>query len=319
MRSAWAVVIATLGLSATQARAHGPAPILPVRPAEVEASTTSGVVALQTPGPDAILIREGTFTMGASAAEIEGARMICLGEPMAAPCSDTRFIEEYPDHEVFLSDFWMDRTEVTVAQYRRCVASGDCLEPPYASGAMRFDQPNFPVTMVSWYDATNYCRWAGGRLPTEAEWERAARGTKRRHFPWGNVYNGALSNHGKVLGELTHNDPRISWLVWASSEDPDDSDGFLELAPVGSFRDGRSPEGFMDLAGNVEEWVSDYFQAQYPKGSLVNPKGPDSGPYRVSRGGGYMHGRHQLRSTSRRFELPSTRRPWRGFRCVREG
>jgi formylglycine-generating enzyme len=319
MRLKAAFVLVVLSLGATSASAHGPSSsFAPARPATTEASASSGMVVLETPGPNAILIREGTFTMGSSAAEIEGARELCQSEPMATPCADSRFIEEYPDHEVFLSDYWLDRTEVTVAQYRRCVAAGDCLEPPYASGATRFDQPNFPVVMVSWYDATNYCRWVGGRLPTEAEWERAARGPKRRRFPWGNVYNGILANHGKILGELTHHDPRALWLVAGSSEEPDETDGFMELAPVASFRDGRTTEGVMDLAGNVEEWVFDYFKPQYPEGSVVNPRGPDSGGLRVLRGGGYVHGRHQMRTTSRRYDLPSMRRPWRGFRCARD-
>lgn len=315
MRPNAALVLVVLGICATQASARTPnAPTTPVQPSS-EAQTSDGMITLRTPGPDAILIREGLFTMGSSAEDLALARTLCSGEPMGKNCAELRFVEEYPAHEVFLSDFWMDRTEVTVAQYRRCVASGQCLEPPYGAGAARFDQPNFPVVNVSWYDATNYCRWAGGRLPTEAEWERAARGPKGRRFPWGNVYNSALANHGKVFGEVMHN--RLQWVVYASSEEEDESDGFLEIAPVSSFRDGRTPDGFHDLAGNVEEWVSDYFQPQYPEGSLVNPRGPDQGEFRSVRGGSYIHGRHQLRTTARRFDLPSMRRPWRGFRCAR--
>lgn len=315
MRAKAALVLVVLGMSVARANARtpslAPSPALPTS----EAQTSAGLVTLHAPSADAILIREGTFTMGSSADDIALARTLCMGEPMASKCSDFRFVEEYPAHEVFLSDFWMDRTEVTVTQYRRCVAAGQCLEPPYASGASRFDQPDFPVVMVNWFDATNYCTWAGGRLPTEAEWERAARGLKGRRFPWGNVYNGGLTNHGKVLGELMHN--RLQWLVWSPAEAHDDSDGFLELAPVASFRDGRTPDGFHDLAGNVEEWVFDNFQPQYPEGSALNPRGPDQGPYRVLRGGSYTHGRHQLRTTARHFDIPGMRRPWRGFRCVR--
>lgn len=268
---------------------------------------------LRTPGPDAILIREGVFMMGSSEDDLDFARALCAAEPMGKSCSEWRFAEESPSHEVYLSDVWMDRTEVTVAQYRRCVAAGQCLEPPYATGATRFDQPELPVVMVSWFDATNYCEWVGGRLPTEAEWERAAKGTGGRRFPWGNVYNGALTNHGKLFGELVH-----EWIAVATSEEVDDSDGFFELAPVASFRDGRTPEGFHDLAGNVEEWVHDYFQPRYPEGSIVKPRGPEQGEHRVVRGGSYIHGRHLLRTTTRRFDVPSTRRPWRGFRCARD-
>lgn len=256
--------------------------------------------------------------MGSSADDIALARTLCAGEPMGHNCSDFRFVEEYPAHEVFLSDYWMDRTEVTVSQYRRCVAAGQCFEAPYASGTTRFDQPDFPVVMVNWFDATNYCTWVGGRLPTEAEWERAARGLKGRRFPWGNVYNGGLSNHGRVLGELMHNDSRLLWIVVGPAEEHDDSDGFFEVAPIASFRDGRTPDGFHDLAGNVEEWVFDKFQPQYPEGSVVNPRGPEQGGARVLRGGSYMHGRHQLRTTARHFDMALVRRPWRGFRCVRD-
>jgi len=316
MRKQAALVLVVLGMSVGQADARGPAPPAAALQPESEGQTSAGTLLLRPPTSDAVLIREGTFTMGSSAEEITNARTLCQAEPMAASCAETRFSEEFPDHEVFLSEYWIDRTEVTVGQYRRCVAAGTCLEPPYASGATRFDQPNFPVVMVNWFDATNYCKWAGGRLPTEAEWERAARGIKRRRFPWGNTYNPALVNHGRVLGELMHD--RFQWLLWSSSDEPDDSDGFLEIAPVSSFREGRTPDGIQDLAGNVEEWVHDYFQPQYPEGSAVNPKGPDQSAWRVLRGGSYIHGRHQLRTTARRFDLPSMRRPWRGFRCVRE-
>ena len=317
MRPNAALVLVVLGICTTRASARTPSsPATPSQPTS-EAQTSAGMITLRAPGPDSILIREGLFIMGSSAEDIALAHTLCAAEPMAKECPEARFAEEHPAHEVFLSDFWMDRTEVTVAQYRRCVAAGPCLEPPYASGATRFDHPNFPVVNVSWYDATNYCTWAGGRLPTEAEWERAARGLKGRRFPWGNVYNGALANHGKVFGELLDNRTMLKWLVVASSEDEDDSDGFLEIAPVGSFREGRTPDGLHDLAGNVEEWVFDYFEAQYPEGSLVNPRGPEQGTFRVLRGGSYIHGRHQLRTTSRRFDMPTMRRPWRGFRCVR--
>jgi formylglycine-generating enzyme len=181
-------------------------------------------------------------------------------------------------HEVMLSAYYIDRTEVTVAAYRRCVTLGRCAEPPYASGGQRFDRGDYPVTLVSWNDADEYCRFAGGRLPTEAEWERAARGTDGRHFPWGNLYNKRVANHG-ALG--LENGP-------FSLENADDSDGYFELAPVGSFPAGRSPDGIDDLAGNVEEWVADAiddFNARYSAVSEVNPKGAGIGLFRGVRGG----------------------------------
>jgi formylglycine-generating enzyme required for sulfatase activity len=202
---------------------------------------------------------------------------------------------------VYLSDFWIDRTEVTVAAYGRCVAAGACAPPPYAEGGERFDRPDYPVVLVSWNDARRFCAWAGGRLPTEAEWERAARGLTGRRYPWGNVYNPFLANHGAF-----------------AFDELDARDGFLELAPVGSFRDGRTPDGIDDLAGNVEEWVFDWFAQEYPKVSAVNPKGPDMGDRRVVRGGGYAHARPWLRGSAREKMAPGERAPWLGFRCARD-
>jgi formylglycine-generating enzyme required for sulfatase activity len=241
--------------------------------------------------------------MGSDDDAIDDATKLCRLEPAGSEddeCRKERFTNESAPHEVYLSDYWLDRTEVTVARYRQCVAAGRCVDPPYASGGERFDRPDFPVVLVSWYDASTFCTWAGGRLPTEAEWERAARGQLGRRYPWGQIYNPLLANHG-----------RLSW-------DPlDPTDGFLELANVGSFPDGRTPDGFVDLAGNAEEWVLDYYAPEYPDASLVNPRGPDSGEERVVRGGSYVNARPFLRATSRNHEPPSVRRAYRGFRCAR--
>jgi formylglycine-generating enzyme required for sulfatase activity len=278
------------------------APVTTPTPAR-EAATPSALVSLTTPGPDAVLIRSGTFTMGSDEAAIDEAIALCRLEPGGSEeeaCRDERFDHESVSHPVYLSDYWIDRTEVTVARYRQCVAAGRCLEPPYASGAERFDRPDLPVVLVSWHDASAFCAFAGGRLPTEAEWERAAKGLKGRRYPWGQIYNPLLANHG-----------RLSW-------DPlDAGDGFLELAPVGSFPDGRTPDGILDLAGNVDEWVLDYYGGQHPPVSAANPRGPDSGNERVVKGGSYAHARPWLRGASRSREPPGVRRPTRGFRCAR--
>ncbi|HZF53000.1 MAG TPA: SUMF1/EgtB/PvdO family nonheme iron enzyme [Polyangiaceae bacterium] len=285
------------------------APPRPRRPAVTapapsrEAPTPSSLVSLKAPGPDAILIRAGTFLMGSDEGEILHALEICRSEPAGSEedvCRDERFLHEYAAHPVYLSDYWIDRTEVTVARYRQCVAAGRCLEPPYASGAERFDRPDMPVVLVSWNDASAFCAFAGGRLPTEAEWERAARGEKGRRYPWGNVWNPLLSNHG-----------RLTW-------DPlDGGDGFLEIAPVGSFPDGRTPDGILDLAGNVDEWVLDYYAPDHPRVSAVNPRGPDAGNERVVKGGSYASSRPWLRGASRDHSPPGVRRTTRGFRCAR--
>ncbi|MCC6552764.1 MAG: SUMF1/EgtB/PvdO family nonheme iron enzyme [Polyangiaceae bacterium] len=311
---------ASAGDAAAPTRPRGvgsrhPAPSLP---AAREAEPSAGIVALRAPGPDMILVRGGAFTMGSTDVEIAHALTLCKLEPGGEACADDMadpndiadvFKAEAPAHEVHLSDYWIDRTEVTVARYRRCVSAGACDEPPYASGGRRFDHPDLPVVLVTWNDAVRFCAWAGGRLPTEAEWERAARGAGGpapaasaqlgRRYPWGHIYNPFHSNHGRLAFDAF-----------------DDGDGFLELAPAGSFPAGRTPDGIDDLAGNVEEWVADYF-GEYPAGNAKDPLGPTMGEERVVRGGSYTHARPWLRGAARSRDVPSSRRAWRGFRCAR--
>lgn len=262
-----------------------------------------GVSVARTPAADAVLIRAGTFTMGSDDETILNAISECKLEPAGHPdstCHLKFFVHEEVPHRVYLSDFWIDRREVTVAQYGQCAAAGRCAEAPYAAGGERLNRPDFPVVFVTWNDAQTYCAWVGGRLPTEAEWERAAKGMTQRIYPWGNVYNPLLSNHG-----------RLGW------DSLDASDGFMELAPVGSFPDGRTADGIVDLAGNAEEWVSDYYEPNFPNASVVNPKGPDHGDERVVKGGSYGSARPWLRSSARAKEPPNVRRAFRGFRCVK--
>ena len=273
--------------------------------ARAQARTGEGVVGLRAPGPSELRLRGGHFTMGSEATDVAAAREACAHEPRGAACANRElfpalFADELDAHPVVLSDFWIDRTEVTVGAYGQCVEAGACtaLRQPGAKAWTR--AADLPMTLVTWDDAARFCTWRGARLPTEAEWERAARGWAGRTYPWGHVLNPKLCNHG-----------RFAW-------DPlDDDDGFAELAPVGSFPAGATPEGVVDLAGNVEEWVADWYAPGYGSEQAVDPRGPESGELRVVRGGSYQSGRPWLRAAARSYDVPARRRSWRGFRCAR--
>jgi formylglycine-generating enzyme len=306
--ASFTVACGALAVAAVAAAAptRHPAP-LPSPPAAA-GHTGDGVVVLRAPPAEQVLLRAGVFTMGSDDGEFADAVSLCRLEPNRDGCREEWFVAEQPAHQVYLADYWIDRREVTVARYRGCVAGGACDPPPYDDGGERFDRPDFPVVLVTWNDARRFCSWTGGRLPTEAEWERAARGPSDparggtgRRYPWGNVYNPFVSNHG----------------IFAV-DDLDARDGFLEVAPVGSFPDGRTPEGIEDLAGNVDEWVGDWFAPEYPRADAVNPKGPEMGERRVVRGGSYRNGRAWLRGASRDYQSPGDRLPWLGFRCARD-
>lgn len=283
--------------------AHSAASYREPQTGAVLARGEGGIVALRASGPATVLIPAGSFTMGSDEEEIEYAVALCKKEPLSDGCDDKDFASEAEAHEVILSAYRIDRTEVTVGSYRRCVEAGRCAPPAYASGGERFDRPDLPVSLVAWTDADAYCRFAGGRLPTEAEWERAARGITGSRFPWGNLWNSHLSNHGT-----------------GARGGVNDTDGFVELAPVGSFPLGRTEAGLDDMAGNVSEWVADavddFSSTGYPPASEVNPTGSGSGAFHVVRGGSYEESAPFLRTAARRFYPTTHRRPYLGFRCA---
>jgi len=219
--------------------------------------------------------------------------------------SDSGHPDERPPHEVYLEGFYMDRYEVTVAEYaeflnRRGRIYGcdghKCAdvksENPQSHIVSRGNGyvaekgfERFPVTWVSWYGADAYCRSRHKRLPTEAEWEKAARGTDGRRYPWGDEFDPAKANAGGRSGP----------------------------EPVGSYPDGVSPYGLYDMAGNVWEWVEDWYHP-YPGSSYSSPF---FGKYKVVRGGSWNHPYVDARTTSRDFAHPARRIGVVGFRCAR--
>lgn len=213
--------------------------------------------------------------------------------------------DEKPQHEVTLDPFWIDQTEVTNAQYTRCVGAGTCQSSALADDAT-FNGPDYPVVGVSWQDATDYCQWAGGRLPTEAEWEYAARGRPDRPidppiYPWGDTFDGTLANFC---------DANCSY----DSKDINYNDGYEFTAPVGSYPDGASWVGALDMVGNVWEWVNDWYNG-YPGTTYQTD---DFGTqFKVLRGGGWNNLGAVVRAASRSPHPPDDRSRHKfGIRCV---
>lgn len=281
-------------------------PFEPLPAGEVQSLTTElsggAVLRLSSPLSPMVRIAAGSIRMGSDEPEVLAALADCVREPYGHRCSPTLFSNEMPRHVVHLSSFWIDRFEVRVIDYERCVSAGRCGERPKSEATLRFDRGDFPVSRVTWHDAAAYCSFRGARLPTEAEFERAARGASGRRYPWGNLFNTWAVNGG-----------RFGWDVTEAV------DGFAELAPVGSYGAGVSAEGVFDLAGNVAEWTLDRYAPAYEAAEARDPRGPGIGSsnLRVVRGGSYSNARFRLRGASRAFAEPNERRSTLGFRCAR--
>ena len=273
MNRIWLLVVLAIVLVACQA---APTPTPVCAPSTATPTQRAGATAVL--GCDCapmVFVPAGEFTMGRSGFE-------------------------RPPHIVYLDAFWIDKYEVTNALYRRCADIGRC-QPPSSTktftretyyGDSRYD--NFPVIYVSWDDAIAFCAWAGKRLPTEAEWEKAARGTDGRVYPWGNDWDPAVSN-------TRDSTPR-----------PGDT------TAVGSYPAGASPYGALDMGGNVWEWVVDWYDwHDYDSSQLNNPKGPASGIERVVRGGSFFYVAYDARVDVRFAYRPEHLYDGVGFRCAR--
>jgi eukaryotic-like serine/threonine-protein kinase len=215
--------------------------------------------------------------------------------------------DEMPVHTLTLDAFWIDRTEVTNAQFRKCVEAGACQAPTTCdAGDPTYNdtgKADHPVVCVDWNQARAYCQWAGARLPTEAEWEKAARGRDGRQYPWGNAFDGSRVNFCDRNCEFDDRDTSAN-------------DGYVRTAPVGSYPAGASPYGALDMAGNVWEWVADWYNSgYYAKSPTNNPQGPDSGSSKVLRGGSWRNNPHYVRAVYRSDLDPTNRFTGIGFRC----
>jgi formylglycine-generating enzyme required for sulfatase activity len=228
--------------------------------------------------------------------------------------SDNGQADEKPAHQVYLDAFYMDKYEVTNAHYQACVNAGACFPPssiksfthPSYFGNQEFD--NYPVIWMNWNMARTFCEWRGGRLPTEAEWEKAARGLSASNYPWGNE----LANNYANLCDLNCSGPQAEQGI---------DDGFSDISPVGFYSSGISPYGAYDMSGNVMEWVADFYDENYyaTLGAFSeNPKGPSDGMEKVLRGGSW-HSYVMFSSTFHRGGGPLDFINFDvGFRCARD-
>ena len=241
--------------------------------------------------PGMVPVPAGEFLMGSTEADIAVAMQLC------PQCPEESFARETPAHVVSLEAFFIDRLEVTTAEYAEFLNTSKRQAPDHWEEGSQAKQAQKPVIGATWEDAVEYCKSKGKRLPTEAEWEKAARGVDGRRYPWGNE-RASLSwaNFDKCC-------------IWA---------GYSLLTPVGSLEEGASPYGAQDMAGNAREWVQDWYDERYYAASLKkNPAGPDKGTEKVVRGGGWMSLATGVRTTSREKRDPAARSTSVGFRCAR--
>jgi serine/threonine-protein kinase len=206
-------------------------------------------------------------------------------------------VDEMPPHPVTLDAFWIDKTEVTNGEYAKCVAAKACQPPRRITSNLKdlyygnSRYADFPVIWMNWSTAQAYCHWAGRRLPTEAEWEKAARDTDGRTYPWGNnPPDKTLLNFNEVIKDVTQ---------------------------TGSYPVGASPYGALDMAGNVWEWAADWYAVDtYAKSLDHNPLGPHLGTLRILRGGSFRYNARGVTTTYRFSKDPTFSSDETGFRCA---
>lgn len=258
-----------------------------------------------------VLISEGSFLRGSPSGQ---------GDP-----------DEQPQRVIHLNAFYLDRYEVTNRRYQAFLKATKhrtpehCCDPSYNLWTGAEIDPallDHPAVNVDWFDAAAYCAWAGKRLPTEAEWEKAARGPEGRVYPWGNTWDRTRANGVTYWAgqDFATQEEAKTWWNEAGAEVVTNKGrhGILTL-PVTALESGATPNGLMHMAGNVWEWTADWYDANYYAVSPAqNPKGPESGEYKVLRGGAWLNHRHLLRTAARDGSRPSMRNHGTGFRCAKD-
>jgi formylglycine-generating enzyme required for sulfatase activity len=253
---------------------------------------------------------------------------------MGSPAGTDGFDDERPQRNVYVGAYWIDMRETTNADYEAFVRATGHRIPANASpaaslwdrGAPFAGSSDHPVVNVSWDDAVAYCVWRGKRLPTEAEWEKAARGSDARRYPWGNEWDHTLANSASFwAGHTVQFDSGEDWnAFWLKGDGARMSrerglKGEVLTLPVGSFPGGASPYGLLDMAGNVSEWVQDWYDPDYySKAPLTDPQGPSRGAVKAMRGGSWLKPALSLRTTDRDYGSLTTRPSGAGIRCARD-
>ena len=258
-------------------------------------------------GAPMILIPGGTFMMGSSSEQIHSLLRDFEGVQIDA------FRPEIAQRQVTLDDYYIDQYEVSYRLYQKFLEVTGRPQPKYWNDE-RFHRPNNPVLGVTWYEADAYCKWAGKRLPTEAEWEKAARGSQSYIYPWGNDWDSQAANTASYWSGHPFTS-LASWSNWMQTSQAQKNAGTVE---VGSLPRGKSPYGVYDLAGNVSEWVSDWFlpyESQLV--TIQNPQGPATGNMKIHRGGSWSVSEMFARSTYRARGKPDTTSPYIGMRCAK--
>lgn len=221
------------------------------------------------------------------------------------------YLPEMPQRKVFLDAFEIDKYEVTTVQFLKFVLAmgrSPLIDWRYDGGNFQDTMANHPVMHVSWFDADAYCTWAGKRLPTEAEWEKAARGEDGRIYPWGSQAAGlSRSNFGRTgLSGPVRDRPERLLL-------------YPPIISVDKYDNAVSPYGLFQMSGNVAEWVADWYDKDYYKSAPErNPKGPEKGTQKSFRGGGWIDSTPSVRVAQRNGTDPNTKMNWLGFRCAKD-